>query len=326
VGIFFLFPEGLMLGLDVSKDTLACTLLDPNTRLPLWQETLPHTAAGVRRLLNRVPAATPWVLEPTGRFSLAVVKRAQAEGRCVLLAPPRHAQRFLQSLQSRAKTDRLDSAGLALSAVCVPLRPYPVKPAVVEQLDQLLAARKGIAQAISSLHLRIAELPHAAATLQQAVEELKARQAELDRQIRTLTKEEERFAAVARLLAVPGIGRVTAAAIASRLSAKAFGHPDAFVAYVGLDVGVRQSGKRQGESGLTKQGDGELRRLLYLCAQAAVRTKGSPFGEQYERERKKGLSTTAAYCAVARKLARLCWSLVTHGSAYDPSRVYTQKP
>jgi transposase len=314
-----------MLGIDVSKDTLVCTLLDPQSRQPSWSRSLPNTPAGCRQLLAQTPSGTPWVLEPTGRFSTAVVKQAQAHGQKVLLAPPQKAKRFLQAIQSRAKTDRLDSVGLALYAVSVPLKPYPIKPEAVEQLDQLLAARKGIVQAITSLQLRIAELPHAAAPLQQAVTALLTQQKELDRQIRTLAAEQESVGPlVKRLQGVPGIGAVTAATMAARLTAKEFAHPDQFVAYLGLDVAVRQSGKRSGEAGLTKQGDAELRRLLYLCAQANLRIEGSPFRAQYERERKKGLSTTAALNAVARKLARLCWSLAKHGTAYDPKRVHQQ--
>jgi transposase len=314
-----------MLGIDVSKAQLVCTLLDPTTRQNLWTRTLPNTAGGCHDLLTQTPADHPWVLEPTGRYSAAVVKQAQAKGRTVLLAPPRQAQRFLQAVQTRAKTDRLDSAGLALFALSVPLRPYPIKPDAVEQLEQLLTARQGIVQAITSLQLRIAELPHAAAPLQKAVADLKTQREALDRQIRTLTQKQEQLAAlVATLQTVPGIGPVTATSVAARLSSKEFGHPDQFVAYIGLDVAVRQSGKRAGDCGLTKQGDGELRRLLYLCARANLRVKESPFRTQYERERKKGLSKTAALNAVARKLARLCWSLAKHGTTYDPDRVHKQ--
>jgi hypothetical protein len=34
-----------MLGIDVSKDTLACTLFDPATQKPLWNRIVPNTAA-----------------------------------------------------------------------------------------------------------------------------------------------------------------------------------------------------------------------------------------------------------------------------------------
>jgi transposase len=243
----------------------------------------------------------------------------------VLLAPPRQAQRFLQAIQSRAKTDKLDSAGLALFAVSVPLAPYPLKPTAVEQLDQLLAARRGLAAAISRLKLQAAALPHAAGPLQQAIADLEAQVAKLEQQIRAHTRQEPQLGPlVAALRQVPGIGLVTATAAVSRLTAKQFAHPDQFVAYLGLDIAVRQSGKRAGELGLTKQGDAELRRLFYLCAQANLRIAASPFRAQYERERKKGLTSTAALNAVARKLARLCWSLVKHETAYDPDRVQRQ--
>ena len=75
---------------------------------------------------------------------------------------------------------------------------------------------------------------------------------------------------------------------------------------------------------MTKQGDAELRRLLYLCAKSSLRAKGSPFKDQYEREKAKGLSNKAALCAVARKMAKVCWSIVQHSTEYDPDRVYQQ--
>lgn len=128
----------------------------------------------------------------------------------------------------------------------------------------------------------------------------------------------------ARLEKVPGIGPITAATVASRLVERSFPHSDSFVAYCGLDVAIKQSGQKRGNYGLTKQGDAELRRLLYLCAQSSVRAKNSPFKAHYEREQAKGLSKTAALCAVARKMARLCWSLVEHNQSYDPDRVYQQ--
>ena len=125
---------------------------------------------------------------------------------------------------------------------------------------------------------------------------------------------------------MPGIGPVTAAALAACLTSHTFTHPDQFVAYVGLDVRVRDSGAHVGRRRLSKRGQPELRRLLYLCAQANLRRRdpGNPFKAQYERERAKGLSSTAALNAVARKLARTAWSLVTHGTTYDPARVLRQ--
>ena len=315
-----------MLGIDVSKDTLACTLLDPQTQKPIWNRTVPNTTAGINRLLRQTPAQSHWALEPTGRYGILAATTARQAGRQVLLAQPKKARDFLRSIQSRAKTDALDSYGIGLFALCRPLPLYPLKSQAVEQLDQLLSVRKSISASLASFGLQARELPHAAPALEPVVAALQAQKKELDRQIAQLTASQQEFSIAAELEKVPGFGKVTAATLASRLAGRTFGHSDQFVAYCGLDVGVRQSGKKNGQTGLTKQGDGELRRLLYLAAQSNLRSKNSPFKAQYEKERGKGLSTTAALCAVARKLARLAWSLHKHGTFYDPQRVHQQNP
>jgi transposase len=313
-----------MLGIDVSKDTLACTLFDPRTQKPLWSRTVPNNSAGVTRLLKQTPDDSPWALEPTGRYSLLAATRAHDAGRRVLLAQPKRARDFLRSIQSRAKTDALDSHGIGLYALCRPLPGYPLKSIAVEQLDQLLSARKALSASLASFQLQARELAHAAHTLGPVIAALQAQKEEVDKQIAQHTATHAEFSITSELEKVPGIGPVTAATLASRLVARPFGHSDAFVAYCGLDVGVRQSGKKSGQTGLTKQGDGEVRRLLYLAAQASLRAKNSPFKAQYDRERAKGLSSTAALCSVARKLARLAWSLHKHGTSYDPGRVHQQ--
>lgn len=313
-----------MLGIDVSKDTLVCAGLNARTRQVVWEQTLPNGQAGIATLLAQIPAQTPWVLEPTGRYGQSVARSGRQAGRDVRLAAPRKAKQFLASVQSRAKTDRLDSRGLALFGLACSLPAYPVKEPDVETLDQLLSARKLLAKSIMGLQLQQQSLPEAASVLASALADLRGHLKQLDQRIQAQTQQTPAFEAAARLDAVPGIGPVTAAAVCSRLVSKAFGHPDQFVAYCGLDIGVRQSGKRSGESGLSKQGDAELRRLLYCAAQANLRCKSSPFKDQYQRERAKGLPQTAALCAVARKLAKVCWSLHKHATTYEASRVSGQ--
>ena len=85
-----------------------------------------------------------------------------------------------------------------------------------------------------------------------------------------------------------------------------------------------QSVHKKGEMGFTKEGDAELRRLLFLCASSSLLCKDTGFKDQYERELSKGLPTTAALCAVARKRTKVCWSIVAHGTRFDAARVYQQ--
>ena len=311
-----------MLGIDASKKTLQCALRDPLSERVLWDQDFTNTSAGISLLLKRTPVAVPWVIEPTGRYSLVAVRQAQAAGRKVLMAPPRKAKLFLQSLQSRAKTDKLDARGLALFALSRPLAPYPSQGGGARHRRSTLVRPKGLSNSISRLQLQADELPHAREVLGEAIALLKAQLTLLDKQIASQVVHEPKLAIAKELRKVHGIGPVTATAVASRLAAKLFAHPDQFVAYVGLDIDIRESGTRKGQRGLSHQGDAELRRLLFLCAQSSLRAKDSPFKAQYEREKAKGLPTTAAICAVARKMAKLCWSLHKHNTAYDKDRVY----
>lgn len=312
----------MMLGVDVSKRELHCSLAGPCAERPTWRMKVSNTQEGIERLLHRTPALAPLVVEPTGRYSLLIVECALRAGRDVRMAAPRKAKQFLSSLPGRAKTDERDGFGLALFGHASPLPPYRVKCEAVDKMDQLLSARKGLSHSLCALKLQHSELAHAREALAPAMAALAQQIKLVDKQIAALIKADAQFAPAKLLDTAPGIGPVTAAAVASRLAAKQFPSPAQFVAYIGLDIIVRQSGQREGKMGLSHQGDAELRRLLYLCAQASLRSKNSPFKAQYERERAKGLKSTQALCAVARKLAEVCWSLHRHGGPFDPARVY----
>src|ERR1051325_4698990 len=151
-----------MLGIDVSKAHLTCTLLDPRTEKVRWSREFPNTDAGIAQLLRLTDPEVPWVLEPTGRYGNRAVDQAYAAGRRVLLAQPKRAKLFLASEWGRMKTDPIDSHGLSLYGACRPLAPYPRKGPAVEQLDQLLAARRSLSLSMSRLHLQARELEHAA--------------------------------------------------------------------------------------------------------------------------------------------------------------------
>jgi transposase len=96
------------------------------------------------------------------------------------------------------------------------------------------------------------------------------------------------------------------------------------VAYRGLDLQVHQSGRRNGQFGRSKQGDAELRRLLYIAALSATQSRDATFAQRYAREKAKGLANTAALNALARKLAKVAWSLIAPKSSYAPQRVDRQ--
>lgn len=122
-----------------------------------------------------------------------------------------------------------------------------------------------------------------------------------------------------RLQEVPGIGLLNAAMLTNLFPRVPFANSDAVVAFAGLDPRANDSGAKRGKRRLSKRGPAELRRLLYNAAMAARKSPlWLPF---YERQRAKGLATTACLVVLARKLLRLAFSLFKHQTAFDPKLI-----
>jgi transposase len=96
-------------------------------------------------------------------------------------------------------------------------------------------------------------------------------------------------------------------------------HPWGGRHYLGLNPRVRQSGGQPAQHGrITKQGRAHARGMLVEAAWAAAKTPG-PLGAFYERVRaRRGMQV--AVVATARRLATLCWQLVTTGQDYAFAR------
>ena len=96
-----------------------------------------------------------------------------------------------------------------------------------------------------------------------------------------------------------------------------FRNDDAFIAFMGIDVRVRESGQYRGRRKLTKQGAPELRRLLF---NAAIQGRRNPHWQPYYLTlRERGLSSTAAFIALGRKIARLCFVLLRKQADFEPN-------
>ena len=314
-----------ILGIDVSKDKLVCSLVRTGDKERVWLDNFSNNHDGINRLLARVPAGSPIILEPTSWYGNALVAKASASGRTVFLAPGRQAKAFRCSIQTRAKTDPKDSFGLALFGLSRRLWEYRLKSKSVDELDQHLSYRKQLSRMIASLGLQARSMPYASDEIRPTITELKGRLTGLDKKIASLVKADPQFHMVGKLMAVPGFGPVTSAAVGSRLVHKQFTNAKQFVAYTGMDIGLIESGQRKGTTGITKDGDAELRRLLYVAAQASLRVKNSPFQTIYVRELAKGRHKIQAICTIARKMAKLAWSMVYYQTAYDPERIYKDR-
>ncbi|WP_150788449.1 transposase, partial [Pseudomonas fluorescens] len=91
----------------------------------------------------------------------------------------------------------------------------------------------------------------------------------------------------------------------------------AFIAFLGMDLRAKDSGKKNGPRHLSKKGDTELRRLAHNAAMAACRSPvWKPYYESYLA---RGLAKTQALVILARKLCRVAFALMKNQSEYQPN-------
>jgi len=117
------------------------------------------------------------------------------------------------------------------------------------------------------------------------------------------------------LVVIPGISPLSALALTAIFRLGTYRNADAFIAFIGMNVRVRHSGRWNGKSKLTKKGDPEVRRLLF---NPAMRARRNPLWEPgYLALRERGFSTTAAFVAPGDRLAWVTFALLRKEFDFD---------
>jgi transposase len=239
---------------------------------------------------------------------------AEALARTVRVDP-----RLLFPIQHRPEQSQQDLAVIRVRAQLVKTRTLLVNTArgTVKSLGHRLPS--GSADYfVSTTWKHVPEpLRPALAPLYRTLGEINLQIAELDRRIVQLSA--QRYPETRRLTSVPGIGKLTALTYVLTVGGKdRFASSREAGAYLGLRPKQRQSGERDPELGIAKNGDSYLRSLLVECAHhvlsrgpdSALKRWGLALSTGGTRARKRAL------VAVARKLAVLLHRLWTTGEDF----------
>lgn len=145
----------------------------------------------------------------------------------------------------------------------------------------------------------------------------------LDQQLAAWHAESE---ASRRLAAIPGLGVITATAIAAIVTdPDQFRSGRQFAAWLGLTPQQHSTGGKTRLGGISKQGDRYLRRLLVVGATAVMRhikDKPTPMADWIRKlSEKKPFRVVSV--ALANKLARIAWVVLTRKEAYGPYQLTT---
>lgn len=145
---------------------------------------------------------------------------------------------------------------------------------------------------------------------------MNARVANLDREIARRAKEDP---AARRLMTIPGIGAITAAALSALAPpTETFKRGRDFAAWLGLTPLQRSTGGKERLGRTSRMGERTLRRLLIIGASAVASwraRKGAPTGSWLDRmlTRKPPMLVRVA---LANKMARIAWAILSKGEVY----------
>lgn len=298
----------ITLGIDVAKDQHVVYNWQTQDTIPV-----PNQPDDIRSFLKSLHGPVRIAIEPTSHYHLLCVEEAVRQGHQVYLVNPRQLVHYRQAVNVRNKTDPLDAWLLArfLEHEAAQLRPFRPQDRTAQRLWSMLMRRATVIQSRQRLQQSFRELRFSIQALITQFNQLLVR---LEQQIQRLIHELGWDTDYRRCLSIPGIGPINAAALVAAYHRGAFAGSDAFVAYLGLDVRIRESGYYKGKRKLTKRGESELRRLLY-CASKPARTY-SRFADYYQRMLDKGHCKIAARVALTRKLARIAFTLMERGQNF----------
>ena len=264
-------------------------------------------------------------------------------GHLVKLIPPQYVKPFVK----RSKNDRNDAEAIGEAASRPAMRTVPLKTTeqqaatiIVKHREMLVAQRT---QAINALRGHAAEFgiiaakgcPNVTALLSVLAadevipvaarvmfEEMGQHVADLDAKIEALDRrllDQHKANPVSRLLvAIPGVGPITAITMALTVDPSNFESGRHLAAWLGLTPREHSTAGKHRPGKISKAGNERLRQLLVVGAMSVIRVAkpGRPSVSGWLLQLLERKPRKLAAVALANKMARIIWAMMARGEAY----------
>jgi len=289
--------------------------------------TIANNRKAILAWLKQLPGRRVIGVEATGRLHQLLADLAVAHGHIVYVLNPKHVASYARGVGQRGKTDPMDAAVIAryVDRERDGLHPYTTPSPMQRKLRDLISQRAAVTRHCTALKQSIKATGDGLHGVlkrahQAALKSLNKVVTEINNELKRAIAADQALERKRRQLqTIVGIGFVNSAAMTHRFDRTPFANSDAVVAAYGMDPRPKDSGDKTGRRRLTKEGNPEDRRLIYLAAQSATKTK--VFSPIYQSLLEKGFSTTEAIVIIARKLLRIAFAVWTTGQPFDPDKV-----
>lgn len=269
-------------------------------------------------------------------------------GHDVRLVPPSYVKPFVK----RGKTDAADAETICEAVIRKTMRFVPVKSADQQAAAMVLKTRELLVrqrtQAINALRAHLSELgiiagtgpakiatlidivrdgedarlpPAARFALSELANQIEWTKQRIDKLERAIVIEAKRDEDMRRLVTIPGVGVIIAASIKALVpDPHGFKSGRHFAAWLGLTPRSHSSGGKERLGRISKMGNSTLRSLLIIGATAVLKHV------RHRTDAPKWLVAILARrpfkvvaTALANKMARIIWALLTKGGTYRKS-------
>ncbi|WP_373721814.1 IS110 family transposase [Bacteroides heparinolyticus] len=308
-------------GIDVSKATFVVAY---SSAKGSRTNSFKNTIKGIHEFIQTISVAEHHcVLEATGNYSSLLVYLLSQAGIAVSLENPLKIKNFARVMLSVTKTDEIDARLIAMYGEKMQPTPYKLRSDTILTLKQKRTVIRQLKKqliATSNLKGSMEALPFFDPKCKKAIEKTITF---LEKQIKNL---EEELAVLAQseykkqmdlLTSIKGIGVTLAAALIMATGGFTyFDNAKQLTRYLGLSPTYQQSGTSVNVKGhINRNGDSSLRSQLYVAAFASLRCN-TECKACFDRLRSKGKPGKVALIAVANKLVRQAFAIVTQEKPY----------
>lgn len=158
------------------------------------------------------------------------------------------------------------------------------------------------------------------------LEDYRTKRQQLEAITAVLEEEVRKIPHIEKLLDIKGVGIVTIAGFLSETGdISRFTSPKQIQKLAGLEIKETSSGKHKGRSSISKRGRKRLRKILFQVVLPLIRSNVEfrSVYEYYTNRIKNPLKSKQAMIAVACKLIRVFYAILTKGTAYDAHKLTT---
>lgn len=326
-------------GIDLHKRLLVAHMLDEQGNTVATAKCEPVTAHSLERFAKvHLQSGDQLALEVTTHCWAVVRFLLPAVARIVVSNPM--ATKAIAS--AKVKTDKVDAAVLA-NLLRLDYLPSVWMPSPEQSLMRELTARrtrlvndrtKLICRIRTALAMRLIDCPcelteprgwqwlescqldgQGRLLVDSDLRLLKAVQSEIELLEKQLAQQTWQDDAVKLLMTLPGVSYKTAATIVAAIGdIQRFPAPEKLASYFGLTPSTHQSADKCYHGKITKAGNVLARTALIQAAHSAARDPG-PLGHFFVKTKRRK-NYNVAITATARKLAMLCWQLLSTGKPY----------